>query len=118
MITLPTRGPFALPLLPDVLVVDRRAGEALLRGADVFAPGAIAATGSLKAGGQCSVIVDDPTARISRGRKLPRGVGVADLGATAFHVGNGTAVLGRVDLFGRDAQRAPPSGVAVRMERR
>ena len=118
VISLPTSGPFELPLLPAVVLVDRRAGEALLRGADVFAQGVIAATGSLKVGDPCSVIVDDPAARISRGRKLPPGLVSVDLGSRSLHVGNGTAVLGRVDLFGREAQQQPPTGVAVRMEQR
>ena len=120
MICLPTTGPHTLPMLPAVVVVSRRAGEALLRGADCYAPGVIAMIGSVTPGRDVSVVVEGRGAAVTRGTKLRAGLEGVPLGEGALHVGNGKAAVGRAALFGRDAQQGatPPSGVVIRMERR
>lgn len=80
--------------------MDRACAEAVLRGADVFAPGVVGLSADVAVGSRVSVVCTDPAilADLSRGTKLSReAVG----GGTAgwIHVGNGEAGLSRRQLF-------------------
>ncbi|XP_043237340.1 tRNA (cytosine(72)-C(5))-methyltransferase NSUN6-like [Amphibalanus amphitrite] len=85
------------------LIVDALCGAAVLRGADVYAPGVLGCPAELLAGDAVAVYADRD-GRCLRGRTQPYA------GATTF-VGNGVMQLSRRELFTTDR----PSGVAVRV---
>ena len=119
MITIDCTGPHELDIEQEaVVVVDRACGEALMRGADVFAPGVIGASSGLRAGQRVAVLADSRRRPLARGAKLPRRASEAMAESVALvHVGNGEARQGRVELFGAGGD-AVGSGVAVRMDDR
>ena len=71
VICLRASGPNALPSRPTrVIVVSCKCGEAVLRGAQVYAAGVVATSAELYEGDRCSVLVADATAPLGRGAKL------------------------------------------------
>ena len=123
MLCLPVTGPTPRPLLSKIVAVGRACAEALLCGADLFAPGVLGCSADLCAGDDVSVICADPALtdkETSRGAKLS----ITTVAASNewMHVGNGVATLGRHDLFPlhahTDGLGTPPRGVAVRMTAR
>lgn len=85
------------------VIVGRLCGSAVLRGAEVFAPGILGATPDLRAGEEVAVFVDLDD-KCLRGSKIYNG--------QKMFIGNGTALQGRRELF----RQAKPVGVAVTMK--
>lgn len=97
-------GPYHLDPAPAQVVVGELCGMAVMRGADVFAPGVLAMGSAVKQGDKVSVWAD------LSGQCL-RGQTTRYDGRKLF-VGNGVAAGPRGELFGPDAS---PRGVFVRM---
>lgn len=94
--------------LPAV-VVDVRCGEAVLRGAHVFAPGVVTCERGVVPGSRVALFADERGA-LQRGAIVTNTA--ASLPAERFVLlGTGTARMGRAELFDASAKR--PSGVAV-----
>lgn len=100
------------------VVVSRKAGEAVMRGAQPFVPGCLAASAGLEAGDMVAVTValEPPgcdTADITRGTTLGTGAAVTDQpDRRRLHIGLGRAMMSRGELFsGR-------RGVGVQMVQR
>ena len=118
MITIDCTGPHDLDIEQEaVVVVDRACGEALMRGADVFAPGVIGASSGLRAGQRVAVLADRGAAH-SRGARSSaareRGDGrVGGAGARRHGearrpwVSGGRRRRGRVAEAGRSPYRTP-----------
>ncbi|XP_035269886.1 tRNA (cytosine(72)-C(5))-methyltransferase NSUN6 isoform X1 [Anguilla anguilla] len=103
VLLLPVIGPRpALPESPEV-IVGAQCGNAVLRGAHVFAPGILSAPKHMKAGDRVSVF-SDVEGRCTRGAK--------DFQGKKVFVGNGVAEMGRADIFCSDE---PVRGVGIRM---
>ena len=105
-------GPHTHPLLSKIVAVDRGCAEAVLRGADIFAPGIRGCSADLMAGEDVSIVCVDPlvsSREVHRGEKLRREA--VSGGAGWLHVGNGRANYGRRDLFppGQHASQAAAS---------
>ena len=105
-------GPHTHPLLSKIVAVDRGCAEAVLRGADIFAPGIRGCSADLNAGEDVSIVCVDPlvsSREVHRGEKLRREA--VSGGAGWLHVGNGRANYGRRDLFppGQHASQAAAS---------
>ncbi|XP_022099886.1 putative methyltransferase NSUN6 isoform X3 [Acanthaster planci] len=86
------------------VIVDQQCGLAVLRGADIFAPGVLAALPDMVKGDKVSVYVDV-------NGSCRRGLTKPFEGEKVF-LGNGDVVLGRRELF---VTTCVPRGVAVRM---
>lgn len=82
--------PSLRPALKEV-VVDAACGVAVLRGANVYAPGILAAPAAMKAGDDVQVVVD-LEGKCRRGSLKP-------FGEKKLFVGLGKAVLGRSEIF-------------------
>jgi hypothetical protein len=119
-------------------VISRKAGEAVLRGAEVFVPGVLAASAGVEAGDlvAVSLALELPTVTqngvagggarfaMTRGTVLPAGGGAAEEGsgggggrdggggAGALYIGVGRLLMGRTELF------RVQQGVAVKMVKR
>ncbi|XP_064105474.1 tRNA (cytosine(72)-C(5))-methyltransferase NSUN6-like [Macrobrachium nipponense] len=108
------------PVIPDVIIIEsngirnvtpetkevivgRKCGSAVLRGANVFAPGVMGATPGLKTGEKVAVY-SDLDDKCLRGSKAYKG--------HKMFLGNGIAEKGRLELF-RDPK---PNGLAVVMD--
>ncbi|KAJ8279814.1 hypothetical protein COCON_G00068800 [Conger conger] len=103
VLLLPVVGPrAALPENPEV-IVGTQCGNAVLRGAHVFAPGILSAPKYMKAGDKVSVF-SDVEGKCTRGAKEFHGKKV--------FVGNGVAEMGRANIFCSDE---PIKGVGIRM---
>ncbi|KAM9712750.1 LOW QUALITY PROTEIN: tRNA (cytosine(72)-C(5))-methyltransferase NSUN6 [Menidia menidia] len=103
VLLLPVDGPRQVERLGLEVVVGAQCGGAVLRGANVFGPGVVAAPKHMKVGDLVSVF-SDLEGRCTRG-------------AAGFHgnkafVGNGVAEMDRSGIFRTDE---PARGVAVRM---
>ncbi|XP_062235895.1 tRNA (cytosine(72)-C(5))-methyltransferase NSUN6 isoform X2 [Platichthys flesus] len=103
VLLLPVDGPRPVKQLSSEVVVGAQCGNAVLRGAHVFAPGIIASPKYMKAGDVVSVF-SDLEGRCTRGATSFQGKKV--------FVGNGVAELGRSSIFCTDK---PAKGVGVRM---
>ncbi|XP_060949924.1 tRNA (cytosine(72)-C(5))-methyltransferase NSUN6 [Limanda limanda] len=103
VLLLPVDGPRSVEQLSSEVVVGAQCGNAVLRGAHVFAPGIIASPKYMKAGDVVSVF-SDLEGRCTRGATSFQGKKV--------FVGNGVAELGRSSIFCADK---PAKGVGVRM---
>ncbi|KAJ8419185.1 hypothetical protein AAFF_G00006840 [Aldrovandia affinis] len=104
VLLLPVIGP--RPALPqsDEVIVGAQCGNAVLRGAHVFAPGILSAPKYMKAGDRVSVF-SDLEGKCTRGAK--------DFQGKKVFVGNGVAEMGRSDIF---CSGEPVKGVGIRME--
>ncbi|XP_022622931.1 putative methyltransferase NSUN6 isoform X1 [Seriola dumerili] len=103
VLLLPVDGPRPVKQLSSEVVVGAQCGNAVLRGAHVFAPGIVASPKYMKAGDVVSVFSDLE--------------GKCTRGATSFQgkrvfVGNGVAEMGRSSIFCTDE---PAKGIGVRM---
>lgn len=103
VLLLPVDGPRPIQQLQSEVVVGAQCGNAVLRGAHVYAPGIVASPKFMKAGDVVSVFSDID--------------GKCTRGATNFQghkvfVGNGFAEMDRAAIFCADK---PPKGVGVRM---
>lgn len=103
VLLLPVDGPRPIQQLQSEVVVGAQCGNAVLRGAHVYAPGIVASPKFMKAGDVVSVFSDID--------------GKCTRGATNFQgqkvfVGNGVAEMDRAAIFCADE---PPKGVGVRM---
>ncbi|XP_064648032.1 tRNA (cytosine(72)-C(5))-methyltransferase NSUN6-like [Lineus longissimus] len=106
LLIMKNRGPItSLPRYPKEVVVDLMCGMAVLRGADIYAQGIMAASATMNENDMVSVFADiDGQCR--------KGLMTQFQGRKLF-VGNGKAMLSRKKLFhGRDVQ---VSGLAIRM---
>lgn len=92
-----------LPVAKEI-IVDSNCGAAILRGADIYVPGVMAAHPSMESGDTVSVYADLEG-------KCRKGLTKQYHGNKVF-VGNGTAVLARKDIF---CSQENVSGVAVHM---
>ena len=90
----------------NIVVVSRECGEAVLRGADVFAAGVRGCSASLTAGERATVIFADPSMRDEPALGVKS---IDDSQPGWVRCGSGIAVLGRRDLF-------PPSHHAVNQQ--
>ncbi|KAI1889143.1 hypothetical protein AGOR_G00176030 [Albula goreensis] len=103
VLLLPVIGPRpALPEHPEV-IVGTQCGNAVLRGAHVFAPGILSAPKYMKPGDKVSVF-SDVEGKCTRGAK--------DFQGKKVFVGNGVAEMGRADIFCSDK---PIKGIGIRM---
>ncbi|XP_032234165.1 tRNA (cytosine(72)-C(5))-methyltransferase NSUN6 isoform X1 [Nematostella vectensis] len=93
-----------LPKHTKQIIVDTHCGTAVLRGADVFAPGVIGAHPGIQSEDDVSVFAD-------LDKQCRRGCSKPYNGSTLF-VGNGKAVMSRSDIFCTNGKL---SGIAVRM---
>ncbi|KAL6059863.1 putative methyltransferase nsun6 [Balamuthia mandrillaris] len=84
------------------IVVDRKCGEAIMRGADIFAPGVLAAAAGVRHGEKVSVWIQMENGKLTRGEVVHSTDGM-------LFVGNG------VTLYGRSALFSTQSGVAIKM---
>lgn len=108
-ITIGVTGPHPIDELPHKALIDIGCAEAVLRGADIFAPGLVALSQGVEEGDAVSVYAQQFGSQLTKGTKLKPGLLRA---AGARHLGNGVAVLSREAVFGSArAQR----GLAVRM---
>ncbi|XP_065842122.1 tRNA (cytosine(72)-C(5))-methyltransferase NSUN6-like isoform X2 [Oscarella lobularis] len=90
------------------IVVDSKCGEAVCRGANVFAPGIVAMSPDVRQGDFVGVFVDVKSSCI-RGQKVHE----SDLlGLHVVFLGNGRAEMSRRDIF---IQTSAPRGLAVKM---
>uniref|UniRef100_A0A7S0ZAX3 SAM-dependent MTase RsmB/NOP-type domain-containing protein n=1 Tax=Timspurckia oligopyrenoides TaxID=708627 RepID=A0A7S0ZAX3_9RHOD len=92
--------------------VDRICAEAVLRGANVFAPGVKAAEFKVEVG--CEVEIHaDLDDRITKGSTFAHSGNVNDLTSPkTLHIGNGIAQFSREDMFG-NSENSVRSGIAV-----
>ncbi|KAL5496948.1 hypothetical protein EMCRGX_G013328 [Ephydatia muelleri] len=103
-VIIPNDGPRKCLLHTKRVIVDLHCGLAVMRGADVFAPGVMAAPKCLQSGDLVSVFADMEG-------KCRRGL-AADYEAQTLYVGNGIAVLSRIQLFG---SKSANRGTAIKM---
>ncbi|XP_070709178.1 tRNA (cytosine(72)-C(5))-methyltransferase NSUN6 isoform X2 [Pempheris klunzingeri] len=103
VLLLPVDGPRPVKQLSSEVVVGAQCGSAVLRGANVFAPGILASPKYMKAGDVVSVF-SDLEGKCTRGA-------TSFQGKRAF-VGNGVAQMHRSSIFCTDA---PAKGIGVRM---
>ncbi|KAI8472058.1 MAG: S-adenosyl-L-methionine-dependent methyltransferase [Monoraphidium minutum] len=84
-----------------LIAINRYAGEAVLKGADVFSPGLLAATPGLAAGDlvAVSVALEEKPTRLTRGTVLRPDAQARLAPRHRLHVGVGRAAGGRVELF-------------------
>lgn len=99
----PVDGPRSVQQLQSEVVVGAQCGNAVLRGAHVFAPGIVACPKFMRAGDVVSVF-SDTDGRCTRGATNFQGHKV--------FVGNGVAEMDRSAIF---CTGEPPKGVGVRM---
>ncbi|KXJ16343.1 putative methyltransferase NSUN6 [Exaiptasia diaphana] len=104
ILVIPGTGPERCIPVDKEIIVDVHCGTAVLRGADIFAPGIIGAHTGIRKNDTVSIYVDLET-------KCRKGFAKPYLGNKLF-IGNGVAVMSRNDVFcdGLDV-----SGVAVKM---
>jgi 16S rRNA C967 or C1407 C5-methylase (RsmB/RsmF family) len=105
-------GPHDIAELERKVLIDIGCAEAVLRGADIFAPGLVTMSMDIAAGNAVSVYVQQFGCQLTKGIKLKPGLLRA---SGARHVGNGTAVLSREAVFG-GAQTT--RGLGIRMDDR
>ncbi|KAF6737657.1 putative methyltransferase NSUN6 [Oryzias melastigma] len=103
VLLLPVDGPRHVERVSSEVVVGAQCGNAVLRGAHVFAPGIVASPKHMKAGDVVSVF-SDLEGRCTRGALSFQG--------NKVFVGNGVAEMDRSSIFCTDE---PPRGVGVRM---
>ncbi|XP_029979008.1 putative methyltransferase NSUN6 isoform X2 [Sphaeramia orbicularis] len=103
VLLLPVDGPRPVQQLSSEVVVGAQCGNAVLRGAHVFAPGIIASPKYMKAGDLVSVF-SDTEGKCTRGATSFQGLKV--------FVGNGVAEMDRSSIFCTDE---PKKGIGVRM---
>ena len=84
------------------VIVDRRCGEAVLRGADIFVGGVVGASHDIAAGQRVCVTVDLE-------RTVPKGSYAPRFTGRRVAIGHGVATMSRKEMSSEDA------GVAVRM---
>ncbi|XP_049778895.1 tRNA (cytosine(72)-C(5))-methyltransferase NSUN6 isoform X1 [Schistocerca cancellata] len=94
-----------LDIKQQEVIVDVACGVAVLRGADVFAPGVMGMQTGAQIGDIVSVFAD-----VSKNCK--KGLQCVYPDDQKYFVGNGIVRMSRKQLYGKDAQ---PTGVAVRM---
>ena len=94
-----------MELLPATVVVGEMCGLAVLRGADVFSPGIVSLSPSIRPGDPVSVMADISN-KCLRGAKQFQG--------ETRHVGNGVLRVSREELFKSEA----PQGLGVEMRER
>eukprot|EP01061_Rhynchopus_euleeides_P024453 TRINITY_DN393_c0_g2_i1.p1 TRINITY_DN393_c0_g2~~TRINITY_DN393_c0_g2_i1.p1 ORF type:complete len:458 (+),score=131.15 TRINITY_DN393_c0_g2_i1:67-1374(+) len=98
---------------PQSIVVDFRCGEAVLRGADVFAPGILASTSRFEEGTKLNILVAlDSKETPLKGSMVDRDMCGPD-SPSLVHVASGVAVMPRAAVIKQGA-----SGVAVRVTSR
>ncbi|KAJ3051593.1 putative methyltransferase nsun6 [Rhizophlyctis rosea] len=100
-------GPLDVSPSVSEVMVDALCGNAVLRGADIFAAGVLAAESPMKAGDKVSVYVD-------LDRACLRGQSKKYTGKKAF-LGNGVSLLGRDDLFTVAAADLKGRGIGILM---
>uniref|UniRef100_A0A3B3I1V2 NOP2/Sun RNA methyltransferase 6 n=2 Tax=Oryzias latipes TaxID=8090 RepID=A0A3B3I1V2_ORYLA len=103
VLLLPVDGPRRVEQLSSEVVVGAQCGNAVLRGAHVFAPGIVASPKYMKVGDVVSVF-SDLEGRCTRGALSFQG--------NKVFVGNGVAEMDRSSIFCTDEH---PRGVGVRM---
>ena len=101
----PTSQVERLELLPATVLVGEMCGLAVLRGADVFSPGILSLSSSIRPGDSVSVMADINN-KCLRGAKQFQG--------ETRHVGNGVIQVSREELFKSEA----PQGLGVEMRER
>eukprot|EP00127_Corallochytrium_limacisporum_P000630 Clim_evm29s22 gene=Clim_evmTU29s22 len=92
--------------------VDHRCGRSVLRGSHIYARGILGMTQAVESGDRVSVYVDVSGKMLRAARK------VAEAIEQPIFIGNGTALVGREDVFGRDEDGQEPNwrGVGVVMQ--
>jgi len=108
-VTIAVSGPHAVEELAHKALIDIGCAEAVLRGADIFAPGVVAMSSGVEVGDAVSVFAQQFGSQLTKGVKLKPGLLRA---SGARHVGNGVAVLARDAIFGN---ARVGRGLAVRM---
>ncbi|KAM9501024.1 tRNA (cytosine(72)-C(5))-methyltransferase NSUN6 isoform 1-T1 [Clarias gariepinus] len=103
VLLLPVRGPRDVSMLNAEVTVGAQCGSAVLRGANVFAPGVLGAPKFMKTGDVVSVF-SDVEGRCTRGAKEFQGKKV--------FLGNGVCMMNRSEIF---CAEGPVRGVAIRM---
>jgi 16S rRNA C967 or C1407 C5-methylase (RsmB/RsmF family) len=134
LIVVPGTGPHQINLEHPVICLDRRCGEAVMTGADVFAPGVKGIALNIRKGDLVSLVVDIDNVTL-KGQPLPSlpaaaaaaasssshgdvsggsdGDGDGDFLAGRWrHIGNGICMMDRIDMIASGAR-----GVAVKMQK-
>ncbi|TPX67260.1 hypothetical protein SpCBS45565_g03904 [Spizellomyces sp. 'palustris'] len=101
------QGPLHVDPVEKEVIIDTMCGNAVLRGADIFATGVLAAETATKPGAKVAVYVDLDGACL-------RGQSKKYTGRKAF-VGNGIARMGRETLYTCSAKQLRGKGVGVQM---
>ncbi|XP_031560428.1 tRNA (cytosine(72)-C(5))-methyltransferase NSUN6-like isoform X2 [Actinia tenebrosa] len=104
VLVIPGTGPHDMTPSRKEIIVDTICGTAVLRGADVFAPGVMGAHPGIQKGDEVSVYAD-----LDNGCR--KGFAKPYEGRKMF-VGNGTALMSRSDIF---CDNSNISGVAIQM---
>ncbi|KAI8909961.1 S-adenosyl-L-methionine-dependent methyltransferase [Powellomyces hirtus] len=104
---LQVEGPLVVEPAGNEVIIDTMCGNAVLRGADIFATGVLAAQAPMRKGDRVAVYVDLDGACL-------RGQSREYTGRKTF-VGNGIALMGREDLYKGSAKQLRGKGVGVQM---
>ncbi|KAJ9465840.1 tRNA (cytosine(48)-C(5))-methyltransferase [Diplonema papillatum] len=106
----PKGGTPRVPRVPNSVVVDVRCGEAVLRGADIFAPGILATTSRFEVGAQLNVLVAvDDSCTPLKGSIVDRDL-CGPESEVLIHIGVGEAAMSRADIVKQGS-----SGTALRL---
>ena len=106
----PKEGSETLIHHPQSVVVDYKCGEAVLRGADVFAPGILAASCRFDPGAKLNVLVAiNPNETPLKGSMVERNLCGSD-STSLLHVASGVANMSRAEVVKPGA-----SGIAIRI---
>lgn len=96
----PRRIKQKLPLSHKVIICDRKCGEAVLQGSNIFLRGVLAADKSIQFGDEIAVYAHIKQNTQSKDEKLPRGLLVENYCGHCVFLGVGTFRLGsRADIF-------------------
>ena len=102
------------PVDRRAIICDRKCGESVLRGSDIFVRGVSVSDFGLEEGEEV-VVYADVTDVKAKGKAVSRGTLLEQYGGTAVFLGLGTSARNRADMFGSSSTT---DGVGIRMIRR
>ena len=102
------------PVDRRAIICDRKCGESVLRGSDIFVRGVSVSDFGLEEGEEVAVYADVTDVK-AKGKEVSRGTLLERYGGTALFLGLGTSARNRADMFGSSSTT---DGVGIRMIRR
>ena len=102
------------PVDRRAIICDRKCGESVLRGSDIFVRGVSVSDFGLEEGEEVAVYADVTDVK-AKGKAVSRGTLLERYGGTAVFLGLGTSARNRADMFGSSSTT---DGVGIRMIRR